>query len=70
MDVRLAVFPATNVAAIAHFGSAALERDTARKSIACKLEHGLPDPVQHHSYGIHDTDPRTGRNVPAYLCYG
>src|ERR1700722_18900107 len=59
MDVQIVVFPETNVAAIEHFGSPALEHDTARKLIAWKLEQRLVDPVKHRSYGVHFTDPRT-----------
>jgi DNA gyrase inhibitor GyrI len=59
MDVQIVVFPETNVAAIEHFGSPALEHNTVRKSIAWKLEQRLLDPAKHRSYGIHYTDPRT-----------
>ena len=58
MDVQIVVFPETNVAAIEHFGSPALEHDTARKLIAWKLEQRLLDPLKHRSYGIHYADPR------------
>jgi AraC family transcriptional regulator len=58
MDVQIVVFPETKVAAIEHFGSPALEHDTARKLIAWKLEHSLLDPSKYRSYGIHYTDPR------------
>jgi AraC family transcriptional regulator len=59
MDVQIVVFPETNVAAIEHFGSPALEHDTVRKLIAWKLEHRLLDPVKYRSYGVHFTDSRT-----------
>jgi AraC family transcriptional regulator len=59
MDVRIVVFPETNVAAIEHFGAPALEHDTVRKLVRWKLEHGLLDPTKHRSYGVHFTDPRT-----------
>lgn len=59
MDVQIVVFPETKVAAIEHFGSPALEHQTARKLIAWKLEQRLLDPLKHRSYGIHHTDPRT-----------
>jgi AraC family transcriptional regulator len=59
MDVQIVLFPETKVAAIEHFGSPALEHDTARKLIAWKLEQRLLDPLKHRSYGIHYTDPRT-----------
>lgn len=61
MDVQIVVFPETKVAAIEHFGSPALEHDTARKLIAWKLEQRLLDPLKHRSYGIHYTNPRTAR---------
>jgi AraC family transcriptional regulator len=57
MDVHIVVFPETNVAAIEHFGSPALEHDTVRKLIAWKLEQRLLDPLKYRSYGIHYTDP-------------
>jgi len=53
--------PETNVAAIEHFGSPALEHDTVRKLIAWKLEQRLLDPAKYRSYGIHYTDPCTTR---------
>jgi AraC family transcriptional regulator len=59
MDVQIVVFPETNVAAVEHFGSPALEHDTVRRLIAWKLEQRLLDPVKYRSYGIHFTDPRT-----------
>jgi AraC family transcriptional regulator len=59
MDVQIVVFPETRVAAVEHFGSPALEHDTARKLIAWKLEHRLLDPLKHRYYGVHYTDPRT-----------
>jgi AraC family transcriptional regulator len=58
MDVQIVWFPETKVAATEHFGSPALEHDTARKLIAWKLEQRLLDPLKHRSYGIHHTDPR------------
>ena len=39
------MFPETRVAAIEHFGSAALEHDTVRKLIAWRIEQRLPGPV-------------------------
>lgn len=58
MDVEIVEFPETKVAAIEHFGSPALEHDTAGKLIAWKLEHRLLDPLKHRNYGVHYTDPR------------
>jgi DNA gyrase inhibitor GyrI len=37
MDVEIAIFPETKVAAIEHFGSPSLEYDSACKLIAWKL---------------------------------
>ena len=62
MDVQIVIFPETRVAAIEHFGSPALEHDTARKLIAWKIENRLIDPLKYRSYGIHYTDPR---NTPS-----
>jgi AraC family transcriptional regulator len=59
MDVQLVNFPETKVAAIEHFGSPALEHETARKLLAWKLENRLLDPLKHRSYGVHYTNPRT-----------
>jgi len=59
MDVQIAVFPETRVAAIEHFGSPALEHDTVLKLIAWKLEQRLLDPLKYRSYGVHHTDPHT-----------
>lgn len=59
MDVKILVFPETNVAAIEHRGSPALEHDTVRKLIAWKIEHRLLDQSKYRSYGVHYTDPRT-----------
>lgn len=59
MDVQIVIFPATKVAAVAHFGSPALEHDTVRKLVAWKLEQRLLDPARYRSYGVHYTDPRT-----------
>ncbi len=59
MEVRIVVFPETKVAAIEHIGSPATEHETARKLIAWRLERRLVDPLQHRSYAIHYTDPRT-----------
>lgn len=59
MDVKIVIFPETKVAAVEHFGSPALEHDTARKLIAWKIENRLLDPLKHRSYGVHYTDPRT-----------
>jgi AraC family transcriptional regulator len=59
MDVEIVIFPETKVASIEHFGSPALEYDTARKLIAWKLENRLLDPLKYRSYGVHYTDPRT-----------
>jgi AraC family transcriptional regulator len=59
MDVQIAVFPETRVAAIEHFGSPALEHETVRKLVAWKLEQRLLDPARYRSYGIHYTDPHT-----------
>ena|SRR5580698_646416 len=61
MDVRIVLFPETNVAAIEHFGAPALEHDTVQKLVAWKRQQGLLDPVKHRSYGVHFTDPRTTR---------
>jgi AraC family transcriptional regulator len=57
--VQIVVFPKTIVAAIEHFGSPALEHDTARKLLVWKLENRLLDPLKHRSYGVHYTNPRT-----------
>jgi AraC family transcriptional regulator len=59
MDVRIVIFPETKVAAIEHFGSPALEYETARKLIAWKLENRFLDPLKYRNYGVHYTDPRT-----------
>jgi AraC family transcriptional regulator len=59
MDVQIVIFPETKVAAIEHFGSPELERDTVRKLIAWKIEQRLLDPLRYRSYGVHYTDPRT-----------
>jgi AraC family transcriptional regulator len=59
VEVQIVVFPETKVAAIEHFGSLALEHDSARKLIAWKLEERLLNPLKHRSYGVHHTDPRT-----------
>ena len=61
MDIQIVVFPETKVAAIEHFGSPALEHDTARKLVAWKLEQRLLDPSKYRSYGVHYTDPRSTR---------
>jgi AraC family transcriptional regulator len=61
MDVQLVIFPETKVAAIEHFGSAALEHATARKLIAWKIEQGLLDASRYRSYGVHYTDSRTAK---------
>jgi len=58
MDVQIVTFPETGVAAIAYFGSPALEHDTVRKLIAWKLENHLLDPLKYRHYGVHYTDPR------------
>ena len=55
------VISETKVAAIEHFGSPAIEHNTARKLIAWKLEQRLLDPLKNRSYGVHYTDPRTTR---------
>jgi AraC family transcriptional regulator len=60
MDVQIVAFPETKVAAVEHFGSSALEHDTARKLIAWKLANRLLNPSKHRSYGVHYTDPRVG----------
>jgi len=59
MQVSVLTFPETQVAAISHVGSPALEHDTVRKLIAWKLEHRLLDPARYRTYGLHYTDPRT-----------
>jgi AraC family transcriptional regulator len=59
VKVQIVVFPETQVAAIEHFGSPALEHTTVRKLIAWKLENRLLDPLKYRSYGVHYTDPRT-----------
>ncbi len=59
MDVQIVIFPETKVAAIEHFGSPALEHDTARKLIAWKIENRMLDPLKHRNYGVHYTDPRS-----------
>jgi AraC family transcriptional regulator len=61
MDVQIVIFPETKVAAIEHFGSSGLERDTVRKLIAWKIEQRLLDPARYRSYGVHYTDPRTAK---------
>jgi AraC family transcriptional regulator len=58
MEVKIVIFPETRVAVIEHFGSPALEHDTARKLIAWKVENRLINPLKYRSYGIHYTDPR------------
>lgn len=58
MDVQIVMFPETKVAAVEHFGSPALEHETARKLIAWKLENHLLDPIKHRGYGVHYTNPR------------
>lgn len=58
-DVQIVIFPETRVAAVEHFGSPALEHETARKLIAWKIEQRLLDPLKHRSYGVHYTDPRS-----------
>jgi AraC family transcriptional regulator len=59
MDVKILVFPETQVAAIEHHGSPTLEYDTVRKLIVWRIEHRLLDQAKHRSYGVHYTDPRT-----------
>jgi AraC family transcriptional regulator len=57
MDVVIATFPQTRVAAITHVGLPSLEYDTARKLIAWKIENRLLDPSRNRSYGLHYADP-------------
>lgn len=59
MKVEIVQFPETKVACLEHWGSPALEHETARKLVAWKLENQLLDPATHRSYGLHYTDPRT-----------
>lgn len=58
MDVIIATFPETKVAALEHRGPPSLEHDTVRKLVAWKLENKFLDPSKYRSYGIHYTDPR------------
>jgi AraC family transcriptional regulator len=58
MDVRIVLFPETNVAAVEHFGPPSVEHNTLQKLIAWKLDHRLLDPLRHRHYGVHYTDPR------------
>ncbi len=67
MDVQIVVFPDTKVAAIEHFGSPALEHNTARQLIAWKLEQRLLDPLKNRSYGVHYTDPRNTRPADQHV---
>jgi AraC family transcriptional regulator len=57
MNVCIAVFPETKVAAVEHFGPPDLEHETAKRLIAWKIERRLLDPLRHRSYGVHYTDP-------------
>ena len=58
MEIEIVMFPMTKVAAVEHFGSAALEHETVKKLIAWKVENRLLDPVKNRNYGIHYPDSR------------
>jgi AraC family transcriptional regulator len=67
MEVEIVTFPETKVACIEHYGSPALEHETARRLIAWKLENRLLDPLKYRNYGLHYTDPRNTSSVEHHV---
>lgn len=58
MEVRIVLFPETQVAVAEHCGPPELEYEASKRLIEWRIQHRL-SPAGRHTYGVHYTDPHS-----------